>query len=625
MSDCTLDFSAAQLTFHSPALIIGWSRETGSLNLLRLPDSENLLAYGAVPPTVDIAVDSADGWLSQRTFPRYLRHRFDQEEGGCTVTIEVGFGPLIIADRYEIVGQQLQREVHLVNTGDDLLLYGVRLLVPLARIEPADSCCFDAPGNSVRPHVGLAVAATQHRAILPRRFFAPGLRGSQCGRTCARSGARATGAAQRYGAYRVALLVCKYAAGCTALPGGHAFWAERWPSCCYSRSRGRCGRVFARWQQCHNRHTDDRAHARCLARIACALPCQCPAHERRSGELAERCRHLHDGCQCVRRLSRPNGGTWRPARAGHYGYRPAADLARPSAQVCYARDEYAVSDFDRIERGLGDEDDLAALFVAAHQLDMRLLLDVPLQGCAGDSRYIQEHPEWFARDVNGTFIIGQPQHAPAVHRHPGAYPPKGVYLFDWANRSLRAFWRTWMQRQCERFALDGFRIYNPGPLVPQWQRRQPQAEASPHTLLTELRSLLRQQHPDAVLIGTLSGPLYDDIHDASYDTPAHAMFVHMALNRISPQEMSQYLIDYHAIMAQRRRIGFLESQDTSRYNPLADGLRGSRISRMVMAGMVFCGYIPALWHGQFDEDAAFFSQLLHIWHSHPALRTVHLS
>ena len=47
------------------------------------------------------------------------------------------------------------------------------------RISKLHDCLCEVPGASVRPRVALEIAAEQRPTILPRRFFAPGLRGGR--------------------------------------------------------------------------------------------------------------------------------------------------------------------------------------------------------------------------------------------------------------------------------------------------------------------------------------------------------------------------------------------------------------------------------------------------------------
>src|SRR5439155_8542525 len=104
------------------------------------------------------------------------------------------------------------------------------------------------------------------------------------------------------------------------------------------------------------------------------------------------------------------------------------------------------------------------------------------------------------------------------------------------------------------------------------------------------------------------------------DLPHH-MFLHMALNRVAPAELSEWLEDRdRALPAGVTRVCFTENHQTRIANPLADGLRGSRISRMLLAGMVFCGFVPRIWSGQERGEEHFVGQLLHMWGTQAALR-----
>jgi hypothetical protein len=85
--------------------------------------------------------------------------------------------------------------------------------------------------------------------------------------------------------------------------------------------------------------------------------------------------------------------------------------------------------------------------------------------------------------------------------------------------------------------------------------------------------------------------------------------------------MGEWLADYQgALPPGTLRACFTESHQTRLMNPLADGLRGSRISRMLLTGMVACGFAPMIWSGQEQSDARFIARLLNLWNQQPALR-----
>src|SRR5205807_1380469 len=78
--------------------------------------------------------------------------------------------------------------------------------------------------------------------------------------------------------------------------------------------------------------------------------------------------------------------------------------------------------------------------------------------------------------------------------------------------------------------------------------------------------------------------------DFACDELAHHHFFHTALNRMTPAELGEWLRDHGSVQPfDVVRVCFTESYNTRLLNSLADGLRGSRISRMLLAGLIFCG------------------------------------
>ncbi|MFN3374167.1 MAG: alpha-amylase, partial [Chloroflexus sp.] len=167
-----------QIILRTNDYTLGWSTDSGALIHFQRHDSLNVLGHGPAVAGVDVALGDPANWITSRTFARYLWHRVSANNDQMVVTVIVGLGPLKIFDHYQIGCDAIKRWIEIENvSSDDLRLYGVRLVIPDARVGEPSHCFFEAPGNSVRPRAPLAIAATQDRTILPRRFFAPGLRG----------------------------------------------------------------------------------------------------------------------------------------------------------------------------------------------------------------------------------------------------------------------------------------------------------------------------------------------------------------------------------------------------------------------------------------------------------------
>ncbi|NTU82197.1 MAG: alpha-amylase [Chloroflexales bacterium] len=604
--------TGSEVRLRTAQIELGWSRESGALVVMALHGGPNVLGHGPPRPGLDIALGSNTSWTAPRSFARYLSHKVTTGEDGVRVTMAVGLGPLKIRDHYTVRGALVERRAEIENVGpDDLRMFGARLILPNARVGNAQTCQLDAPGNSVRPRVPLSVAAAQRRNVLPRRFFAPGVRGGQALEPAPTQG---PGLLALHGAAPPQTLLCWFRAEAdAALPfvEGVEGWAD---AVSLAHEVGVTG-----WL---------RPGEHLAAGVQCALIVDGPwakARERFLATLAPRER------------SAPWVGDtpiYLTSAADHNGLAGLADavpdlaalgvgaLALRPVHPCV---DGQILDLEGVDPALGTPVDLRRLVETAHSAGLRVLLDLSLQGCAAESRYLTERPDWFARSEVGAFVIGPPPDVPATSAHPGVAPPPGCYSFDWHSDDLQAHMLAWACAQIEDLSIDGFRAVAPYSPVLSWTRRAPHYASDgaliPMAWLGQLRESMDQHRPGLALLSALPGPGYGASCDGLYDYPVHLMFVHTALRRLSAHELRDYLDDIRYVSPPGvARIGFMESHDTCYINPLADGLRGSRISRMLLAGMALCGFVPSLWSGQEQGEEPFLRSLLGLWRSEPALR-----
>lgn len=603
------------VTINTSEIELSFSLEDGGLRSLRRAGGPNVIGYGDARPSIDVRLDN-QGWLASRSFVRYLGHTIDEREHGVDLVIVIGIGPLRVYDRYRITGTLIARRITVENVGEDeRRLCGARLALPWARVGALETCRFDAPGNSVRPRVPLRVAAAQRYGVLPRRFFAPGLREQ-----------RAMELAPTCGPGLMALhnpetdegLLCWYYSPVEeALPqvegndtavtlihqieladwlrtevglsGGTQYillLREPWSATldAFQRTMALCGLEAlgrrADWVRDAAIYEAHPAQFGGFRGLADALP------ELRELNLNTLC--LMPIWEFANRKSRVWDGNWEASG-----------------------NPYAVRDFEALDPTLGTAEDLRALVDAAHRNGMRVLLDLPLVGCADDSRYLAEHPDWFCADEGGR---------PA--RVPGQ---RGMIAFDWASLGLQEYLLGWALTQLRAYDIDGYRAVTPRAGQPNWVRRStPHASAGGMgslRLIERLQHEIKQIKPDAALLGALCGPAYEASNDFVVDELPHHMFVHLALNRVTPMELGEWLEDHWRMLpAGAIRVCFTESHLTRTINPLADGLHGSRISRMLLAGMVFSGFVPLIWFGQEHSERTFVGQLLRMREQHLALR-----
>ncbi len=604
------------VSVRTPQIELEFSMDDGGLRSLRRVGGPNVLGHGDPRPSIDVRLGVAGEWLADRVFVRYLKHTVEEREGGVDLVIVIGIGPLMVYDRYRITGTLIARRLSAENVGEDeARLHAVRLSLPWACVGTPELCRFEAPGNNVRPRVPLQVAAAQRRGVLPRRFFAPGLRE---GRALEPAPTQGPGLMALYDPETDETLLCWYYSPVeaalpqvegndtavtlthqieladwlvseVALSGGTQYillLREPWPAALAAFQRT--------WPLCGLRRLERPAAWVLDAAIYEAHPAQFGGFLGLAAALPD-LRALGFNTLClmpiwefVNRKNRLWDGNWEASG-----------------------DPYAIRDFDALDRTLGTHADLRALVAAAHDNGMRVLLDLPLRGCAADARYVTENPEWFCYDEAGRIV-----HAPNQD---------AIVRFDWANRSLQDHMLGWALEWLRACDLDGYRVVAPRARLPNWARRLPYHTGASGIgvvrMLDRLRQALGTAAPTAALLGELGGPIWEANLDMMLDELTHHMFLHMAMNRVTPTELGEWLADYRgALPPGALRACFTESHQTRLMNPLADGLRGSRISRMLLTGMVFCGFALMIWSGQERGDEQFIGRLLRMWEQQPTLR-----
>jgi starch synthase (maltosyl-transferring) len=602
------------VTVNTPEIELSFSLEDGGLRSLRRIGGPNVIGYGNPRPSIDVRLDDRD-WLADHAFVRYLSHTIDEREGAVELVILIGIGPLRMYDRYRITGTLIARRITVENVGEDeRRLCGVRLVLPWARVGTLDGCRFDSPGNSVRPRVPFQVAAAQRYGVLPRRFFAPGLREE-----------RAMEPAPTRGAGLMALhnpetdegLLCWYHSmveealpqvegNGTAVTLIHQIELADWLRTEVALSGGTqyilllrepwsaALDAFRRTMALYGPHTANHSGWVQDAAIYECHPAQFGGFRGLTAALPE-LRELGLNTLCLMPIwefanlkGRLWDGNWEASG-----------------------DPYAVRDFEALDPALGTIEDLRTLVDAAHSSGLRVLLDLPLAGSADNSRYLAEHPDWFCYDQDGRLarVPGQP----------------AMVAFDWASQDLQEYLLGWAIAQLHAYDIDGYRVATPRVGQPNWVRRgAPHASAGDMgslRLIERLQREIKRAKSDAALLAGLCGPAYVSCSDFAIDELPHHMFVHLALSRVTPVELGEWLEDHwRALPSGAVRVCFTESHLTRIINPLADGLRGSRISRMLLAGMVLSGFVPMIWFGQERSEYSFVAQLLRMREQQPALR-----
>jgi hypothetical protein len=315
---------------------------------------------------------------------------------------------------------------------------------------------------------------------------------------------------------------------------------------------------------------------------------------------------------------------------------------------------YTVHDYYEIGVQYGDEEQLKAMVRKAHELGLKVILDVILHGCADKeiirwdmeqygsyydfifkewlraadehSRYRDEHPEWFMKDEQGEIA--------KVY----------TWAFDPANRSYQNFMIDVLKHYISDLGIDGFRFDAPTwNCMPNWDRGLPyRASASyygAYQLLMRVRKAIKDFHPDALLYTEPSGPLFRHSMDVNYNYDAEWLTGSLIEDisergfagarmygdqRINAKDAARWLhYQQLALPVDSITVQHLDSHDTFWWGELAQfrheafGLEASRalFAMFALQGGGIMNYV-----GAERGSEAFYRHLLQLRQNHPVLR-----
>lgn len=188
---------------------------------------------------------------------------------------------------------------------------------------------------------------------------------------------------------------------------------------------------------------------------------------------------------------------------------------------------YAIADYRAVNAEYGSAEDFATLVSRAHELGLRVMIDVVYNHTAADARLLQEHPAWYQQDATGRPVTTVPDWSDVID----------------LNYDEPALWEYQIEtlRRWVRAGVDGFRC-DVASLVPVafWeQARAAIASEKPDVLwLAESvhLSFVRARRR-AGLRAHSDGELYRAF-DITYD---YDIWPQWAAAVADPDEVSRYL------------------------------------------------------------------------------------
>ena len=592
---------------------LSFSATDGSLVGLGWGDSPTKWAgHGERTMVVDACLKGR-GWVSRLSQAELV----DINENGSQVTVVVRCGPILLEDIYVVDGGLIARRLRVTNQGtEEAQLEKVLLAVPWVRIGEVSDCRFEAPGNTTRPRLPLRAAAKQMARGPTDTAFAPGVRWGCRFETAPDAGPGLLAVHnKRRGESLLVWYYSEIEAGWPEIDGNgeavslmHYVGLAGWLAPGQSLETGTQHIILHRgtWDEALVAYRDCQTCEGLLPTLY--------------GDPPD---WVHEAA--IYEVHPSQYGGFRGLAYALPGLRDIGfDVLylMPIWEYDNRKDRlwdlnwkasgspYAMRDFERFAPSLGTPEDFRHLVDEAHRLDMRILLDFVAQGCALDARYVTEHPEWMARNESDNLV--------------SSHGWIDTYSFDWANPQFHDYMLGWALELVREYSIDGYRVDAPHGKEPNWDRTIPYHASYTSLgvirLLERLQRGLKEINPQAALLCELYGPIYVKSHDFCYDYLPHHMIHYLAIGKLSPWELGEWLGDHRACLPEGAvRVCFTETHDTRDTTALAMALRGSLVHQAEAALLVLAGFVPMVWSGEEDGLEEFYAWLLQVRSTNPAL------
>jgi glycosidase len=255
---------------------------------------------------------------------------------------------------------------------------------------------------------------------------------------------------------------------------------------------------------------------------------------------------------------------------------------------------YAVKDYYSVNHEFGTLTDLKNFIHAAHELEMRVILDFVPNHTAWDSVLASEHPDWFSRNWKGDF-------------HPTPWWDwSDIIDLDYAKVEVREYISNAMKYWIQEADVDGFRCDVAG-FVPTdfWNTLRKELYAiKPIFMLAEWES--RDLHAEAFDM-TYAWSWYDTmVKIAKGEGNASDLFVYYSWNE------KAYPFD---IM----RMLFVSNHDKNAWNGTQYEQFGDAVEAVIALSVVSEG-LPLIYNSQEageDKRLSFFDKDPIEWKEHP--------
>ncbi|HEX6290269.1 MAG TPA: alpha-amylase family glycosyl hydrolase [Herpetosiphonaceae bacterium] len=205
---------------------------------------------------------------------------------------------------------------------------------------------------------------------------------------------------------------------------------------------------------------------------------------------------------------------------------------------------YSVRDYRAIDPALGTADDFRRFVDTAHQLGLRVMMDLVANHSAWDNPLVTEHPRWYSRNAAGQIIPPNPDWS-------------DVADFNYTNDELQQYMIDTSLYWVNEFGIDGY--------------RSDAADQVPILFWRSWRAALKAARPDLLLLSESGGVvMYSAGFEVTYDWTTQGQFTQALLTpRLAQRALSQVAAEQRRYNNQRWRMRYLENHDQERIASVA--------------------------------------------------------
>ncbi len=254
---------------------------------------------------------------------------------------------------------------------------------------------------------------------------------------------------------------------------------------------------------------------------------------------------------------------------------------------------YSIKDYKGVNPEFGDMDDFKALVNKAHELGMYVILDWVANHTAWDHAWMEEHPEWYSRDLDGTIV--------------SPFDWTDVADLDYTNEALHDAMIDAMKFWVEEADVDGFRCDVAG-MVPVhfWNRaRKELDEVKPVFMLAEAEQPNHHVHA----------------FDMSYGWELHHIMNGIAKGEKTTKDIDRYFKKHDTLYpVDAYRMYFITNHDENSWNGTEYERMGGAVDVFAVLTFTLPG-MPMLYSGQeagldkrlrfFEKDTIDWSEIPH--------------